>query len=121
MAKVRVRLHIQQPQINQFLKDALDLTLSEGSTVVDMIKVADEFILKEAGGFPVKGFRSLLHMIYHPCEERFYKQVAIQAFTRPGTLLDVRGNPKMPLPDGVTVIIVPEGGCMAEWEEPVAP
>jgi len=33
-------------------------------------------------------------MVYHPFENRFYKQVAIQGYTEPGSFLNVREDPK---------------------------
>ncbi|MFQ6075028.1 MAG: hypothetical protein ACE5Z5_02675 [Candidatus Bathyarchaeia archaeon] len=116
---VKVTLVIQQPEINRFLKDELRLALDDGASVIDIIKAADEHIIKRLGRFPVKGYKSLLHMTYHPIEERFYRQTAVHAYTRPGAFLNVRENPKMPLPDDVKIIIVPEGGCMSDEEEVV--
>jgi len=56
-------------------------------------------------------------MPYHPLEERFYRQVAVQAYERPGVFMPVRQNPKMPLPDGAIIILIPEGSCITEWED----
>jgi hypothetical protein len=72
----------------------------------------------ECGEFPVKGFKSLLHMVYHPYEERFYRQVAIQAYAKSKPFLNIRESPRMPLPNEATIILVPEGGCTTDWEQP---
>lgn len=58
-------------------------------------------------------------MIYNPVENRFYKQVAIAAHDKEGNMLNVRENPKAILRNGITVILVPAGGCIGEWEEVV--
>jgi hypothetical protein len=57
-------------------------------------------------------------MVYHSREDRFYKQVAIQAYTASNPFINLRENPRMQLPNQVTVILVPEGGCTTDWEEP---
>ena len=58
-------------------------------------------------------------MVYHPFENRFYKQVAIQGYSGPGYFLNIRENPKAPLLDGSTIILVPEGPCISETEDVV--
>ena len=57
--------------------------------------------------------------VYHPIENRFYKQVAIQGYIKPSSFLNVRESPQKPLPNGVTVILVPEGPCISEGEDVV--
>ncbi len=117
--KIEVTLVVQQPQISRVIKNPLEFQLEEGATIVDVIKLADEAILRRIGEFPVKDYRSLLHMVYHPIENRFYKQVAIQGYTEPGSFLNVREDPKKPLPKSVTIVLVPEGPCISEWEDPI--
>ena len=39
-----------------------------------------------------EGFKSLLQMIYHPNENQFYKQVAIQAHAASEPFLNIREN-----------------------------
>ncbi|MFH0897463.1 MAG: hypothetical protein V1850_05395, partial [Candidatus Bathyarchaeota archaeon] len=63
------------------------------------------------------GYKSLLHMVCHPFENRFYKQVAIQGYTSPGSFFNVRENPKIPLPNGITIILAPQGPCISEAED----
>jgi hypothetical protein len=58
-------------------------------------------------------------MVYHSIEDRFYKQVAIQGFAPGQPFLNVRENPSRPLPDQTTIILIPEGGCASDWEQPV--
>ena len=58
-------------------------------------------------------------MIYNPFENRFYKQVAITAYKQSGQTLNVRDDPKKELPEGITVTLIPAGGCITEWEEAI--
>mgnify|MGYP001072877931 CR=1 FL=1 len=119
MGKVEVTFILQQPALNQLIKEPLEFGLDEGASIVDAIKFVDERILERAGRFPLKGFKSLLHMTYNPLSNRFYRQVAIQGYARPGSFLNLRENPKEPLPSKVTIVLVPDGPCISEWEDVV--
>ncbi len=119
MGKIRVTFMLQQSDIGHLIRRPLELSLDEGGSVIDAIRLIDEEILKKISGFPVKGYKSLLHMVYHPFENRFYKQVAIQGYTSPGVFLNVRKNPKEPLPNDVTIVLAPEGPCILEREDVV--
>ena len=74
-------------------------------------------MIKSKGSFPVSDYQSLLHMVYNPVENRFYKQVAITAYKGTGQSLNVREDLRKELPEGVTVTLIPAGGCISEWEE----
>ncbi len=50
-------------------------------------------------------------MVYHPIEDRFYKQVAVQASMKSKPFLNVKENPEMPLPNETTIILIPQDGC----------
>ena len=76
-------------------------------------------IVTRAGTFPVIGYKSLVHMVYHPFQNRFYKQVAIQGYSGPGSFFNLREDPKRPLPNGVTIILIPNGPCISEAEDVV--
>jgi hypothetical protein len=117
MGQIKVTLVLRQSDINRSIKGPFELPLEEGKSVIDVIKRVDVEILKKLTKFPVKGCKSLLHMVYHPFENRFYKQVAIQGYSRPGSFLNVRENLKKPLPDGITIILVPDGPCISEGED----
>ena len=118
MGKVQVTLIVKQSEISREVKDPLVFVLDEGATIIDVINLADREILK-AGKFPVKGYKSLLQMVYHPFENRFYEQVAVQGYTSPGSFLNLRENPRKPLPNSVTIVLVPEGPCISGWEKTV--
>lgn len=95
----------------------LELLLEDKACVLDVIIAVDKEIKRRCGKFPANDFESLLHMTYHPREERFYRQVGIQAHTKSQFFIGVRENPKMILPNDVTLILIPEGGCVTGWEK----
>jgi len=117
MAKVKVTFIVQHTAIHRIFREPFELDLDDRGTILDAIRLVDEEILKKTGKFPVEGYKSLLHMVYHPFENRFYNQVAIQGYLKPGSFLNVRENPKKPLPNNVTIMLVPEGPCSSEGEE----
>jgi len=112
----KIKLRIQEPSINKIVGRELELHLHEKANVLDLIVGADK-IIRSRGRFPSKHYQSLLHCVYNPVEERFYEQTGINAYTASKKFLDVRNNPKMELPDGAIVILLPEGGCITAWEE----
>jgi len=115
----RVNLIVRQPDVSRIFPNSFQFSLEDDASFIDVLRMADEEIRKKCETFPAKKYKSLLHMVYHPYENRFYKQVAIQANTSSLQFLNVRENPLMPLPNGTTVILIPHGGCITDWEEPV--
>jgi hypothetical protein len=115
----RVTLIVRQTEISRVFPSGFQLLLEDNASTIDAIRVADEEIKRKCGQFPVKKYRTLLHMVYHPHENRFYKQVAIQAHADSKQFLNIRENPKMPLPNETTIILIPQGGCQTDWEEPI--
>ena len=114
----RVKMVIHEPLINKIMGSELNLLLSDKTNVIDAINEVDKLISNK-GNFPLPAYQSLLHMVYNPVEDRFYKQVAIAAYKDQSQMLKVRDNPEKELPDGVTIILIPAGGCISEWEEVV--
>jgi hypothetical protein len=114
----RTKLFIHEPSINKVIGRELNLYLEDKASPVDAIIEVDK-IIKTKGSFPIPDYRSLLHMIYNPVENRFYKQVAITAYEQAGKMLNVRDNPKKPLPEETTLTLIPAGGCISEWEEAI--
>jgi len=112
----RIKLFIHEPTINKVIGRELNLLLDERANLIDAIRSVDKMIISK-GSFPLPGYRSLLHMIYNPVENRFYKQVAISAYSHLGQMLNVRDDPRKEIPDGITVTLIPSGGCISEWEE----
>jgi len=115
----QITLIVRQAEISKAFPNGLQLVLEENASALDAIKAGNEEIKRKCGNFPVKGFKSLLQMVYHPYENRFYKQVAIQASIKSKPFLNVRDNPKMPLPNETIIILIPQGGCQTDWEEPI--
>lgn len=114
----RIKLFIHEPPINKVVGRELNLLLNDKATLVDAISEVDKMI-NSKGGFPVPGYQSLLHMVYNPVENRFYKQVAITSYKQSGQTLNLRDDPKKGLPEGTTVTLIPAGGCISEWEEAI--
>lgn len=114
----RVKLVIHQPLINKVIGKEVILLLDDKANLLDAISEVDRIITGK-GGFPVPHYGSLLHMVYNPMENRFYKQVAIAAHRESGQMLNIREKPKNELPEGATVILIPAGGCIGEWEEAI--
>jgi len=111
-----IRLIIHEPSINRVVGSELNMLLHDEFNLIDAINEVDKLI-SNRGGFPLPDYRSLLHMVYNPVENRFYKQVAVAAYKEPDQMLNVRDNPKKELPEGTTIILIPAGGCISEWEE----
>jgi len=114
----RIKLVVHEPLINRVIGSELNLLLDKKANLVDAISEVDKLI-NSKGGFPLPDYRSLLHMVYNPVENRFYKQVAVTAHKEPDQMLNVRDNPTKELPEGTTVILIPTGGCISEWEEAI--
>jgi len=112
----RIRLIIHEPSINRVVGSELNLLLLDEANLVDAINEVDNLI-SDKGGFPLSDYRSFLHMVYNPVENRFYKQVAVTAHDEFGQMLSIREDPKKELPEGTTIILIPVGGCISEWEE----
>jgi hypothetical protein len=115
----KVTLIVRQTEISKVFPSGFQLLLEDNASCIDAIRAADEEIKKKCETFPVKKYRSLLQMVYHPYEDRFYKQVAIQAHVNSKQFWNIRENPRMPLQNEANVILIPQGGCITDWEEPV--
>ncbi len=114
----RIKLFIHEPSINKIIGRELNLLLPDTANLIDTINEVDKRI-KSKGDFPTPHYKSLLHMIYNPVQNRFYKQVAITAYKEARQMLNVRDDPKKELPEGITVVLIPAGGCISEWEEAI--
>ena len=112
----RIKLIIHEPLINKLIGSEVNLLLDDEANLMEAINEMDKTIGRK-GKFPVPNYQSLLHMIYNPVQNRFYKQVAVSAYEESGQPLNVRDDPKKALPEGITVILIPAGGCISEWEE----
>jgi len=45
--------------------------------------------------------------------------VALAAYKEGGDMINLRVDPKQTLPVNVTVVLIPSGGCISEWEEAI--
>jgi hypothetical protein len=120
---ISVQLTIGQlPILSEILGDEVNLTLDDRATILDVIDTIDKTFSKK-GGFPITDYGSLMHMVYNPLKKRFYNQVAVTAYAIDSDerrILDVRKNPAQPLAELTTVILVPEGVCITDYEKPIS-
>ena len=114
-----VRLIVRQADIVREFPNGFLLRVEDDASVIDVIEAADREIREKCEEFPVRRYHCLLSMVYHPLEKRFYSQVAIQAYEKSNLFLNVREKPETPVPAETTIVLVPEGGCSTDWEEPV--
>jgi len=114
----KVKLVIHESSVNKQIGAELLLQMNDKANCIDVINEVDRLI-NERGGFSLPGYRSLLHMVYNPAENRFYKQVAVSAYKEGEGMINLRVDPKQQLPADVTVVLIPAGGCISEWEEVV--
>ena len=112
----KVKLIIYEPSVNKVIGRELNLLLDDKANLIDVINEVDK-IINGKGSFPVPDYQSLFHMIYNPVENRFYKQVALRGHVESDLSLNARDDPKKELPERTTVILIPAGGCISEWEE----
>jgi len=118
MAK-KITFVVQDNTINKVIGKEHELVLREGANVIDAINEMDKIICEKCK-FPNKYYNSLLHWIYNPIEKRFYEQVALNAYTPTQRFLNIRSDIKAEIPDGTTIILKPEGGCISGREEPIS-
>jgi len=110
---------VQDGSVKEVLGKERELVLQGGANVIDAINEIDKIIC-EKGKFPNKYYSSLLHWVYDPIEKRFYEQVALNAYTPTQKFLNIRSDIKAEIPDGATIILKPEGGCISGREEPIS-
>lgn len=112
-----INLVVRKSEISKLFPNGFQLLMEDDVSIIDVIKSADREIRRKIDRFPISNFTSLLQMVYHQKEDRFYRQVAIQAYTKTSQFLNIRENPRTALPNGTTIILIPEGGCSTDWEE----
>ena len=112
----RVIISINEGLITKMLGSWLELAIEDEANILDVIIKVDEIITSK-GGFPLSEYKGLLHMLYNPITDRFYKQVGVHTYTKPGKFYNVRENVRQVLPDGAILVLIPNAGCIGEWEE----
>ena len=122
----KIRLEIQQKEINAVVGGQFELSLYGESTIVDAIIEVDKMISVK-GGFPTKEiysrtkmeYYSLLHMIYNPLEKRIYNHVLVSAFPGSELSFKLKHKPELILSNGTTVRIILKTLCGDEAPESV--
>jgi len=112
----KVTFVIRDPDINKLLGNEIELALDDGANIIDVIKKVDELILQKTSSFPIKGCRSLLHLTFHPTEQRFYNHAALTAYSQTEKFLNVKTDLDLPLPDRAVVVLALTI-CGGEWEQ----
>jgi len=107
---------INEGSITKVLGAWLELVIEDEASILDVIIKVDE-IINSKGGFPLSKYKGLLHMLYNSITGKFYKQVGVHAYTEPGKFYNVRDNVRQILPNGATIVLIPNAGCIGEWEE----
>ena len=111
----RIKLIVHEPLVNKIIGSELNLELDDEASVIAAVTKVDRLV-DQKGDFPLSDYKSLLHMIYDPVRNRFYNQVAVTAYLEGGDMINLRVDPKQNLPADVTVVLIPSGGCISEWE-----
>ena len=87
---LRISAIVRQAQKKGILPNGFHLLLEDNYSVLDTIRVADEEIKNKVEKFPVEKCKSLFPMVYQSREDRFYKQVAVQAYTASNPFFNLR-------------------------------
>ena len=112
----RVNLKILDSALKDVVGGEFTIQLNDKDTILHLLNKLDE---TRSGQFFIKKYpeyRSLLHMLWHPVERRFYKHVALSAYTKNNVFWEVRKHPELVLPAGVTIYLG-LGLCKSEGEE----
>lgn len=108
MKRILLNIH------HRSLHTDLSLELEDSATMMDALKKADCMLQNDVKAGICPG---LLYLVWHPKENRFYKQVAITGSCPGQQFIDIRETMNEPLPDKTQVIIIPDDGCATDFEE----
>jgi hypothetical protein len=112
----QVKLKVLDSSLKQVLGGGFTIRLQDEANILDLISKIDAC---KKGQFFVKDYpeyHSLLHLMWNPVEKRFYRQIARSAYTTDNKFFEVRKNPHLELPDGLTIYLG-LGLCKSESEE----
>jgi hypothetical protein len=59
----------------------------------------------------------LLHAIFNPKENRFYRQIGINAYTEKGDFINIREDPLQILPENSRIYILTKGPCISDFDQ----
>ena len=112
----QVKLKVIDSSLKEVLGGEFTINLEDEADILDLIKKIDA---TRKGQFFIKNYpeyHSLLHLMWNPIEKRFYRQIALSAYTKDNKFFEVRKNPQLKLPDGLTIYLG-LGLCKSESEE----
>ena len=112
----QVKLKILDSSLKEVFGGEFNINLDDEADILDLIIKIDS---TRKGQFFIKNYpeyRSLLHLMWNPIEKRFYRQIAISAYTKDNKFFEVRKNPQLALPNGLTIFLG-LGLCKSEYEE----
>ena len=112
----QVKLKVIDSSLKEVLGGEFTINLEDEADILDLIKKIDA---TRKGQFFIKNYpeyHSLLHLMWNPIEKRFYRQIALSAYTKDNKFFEVRKNPQLKLPDGLTIYFG-LGLCKSESEE----
>jgi len=84
-----VALIVRQTALNRIFPNGFHFLLEDDASILDTIKAADEEIMKKVNRFPIEKCRSLLHMVYHPSENRGAVKLSVDDFPVKNRLMKV--------------------------------
>jgi hypothetical protein len=111
-----VTLKILDSSVKETIGGEFTLCLYDDANILHLINKIDTC---RKGRFFIATYpeyRSLLHMIWNPLQKRFYKQIALSAYTTNNEFFEARKNPERVLPNGLTIFLG-LGLCKSEGEE----
>lgn len=114
----QVKLKVLDSSLKEVLGGEFTIRLLDKANILDLINEIDA---TKKGQFFIKDYpeyHSLPQMMWNPIEKRFYKQIALSAYTTDNKFFEVRKNPHLKLPDGLTIYLG-LGLCKSESEEVV--
>ena len=112
----QVKLKVIDSSLKEVLGGEFTINLEDEADILDLIKKIDA---TRKGQFFIKNYpeyHSLLHLMWNPIEKRFYRQIALSAYTKDNKFFEVRKNPQLKLPDELTIYFG-LGLCKSESEE----
>lgn len=112
----QIKLKVIDSSLKEVLGGEFTIELDDGADILDLINKIDS---TRKGQFFIKSYpeyHSLLHLLWNPIEKRFYRQIALSAYTKDNKFFEVRKNPQLKLPDGLTIYLG-LGLCKSEGEE----
>ena len=112
----QVKLKVLDSSLKEVLGREFNIELDDEANILDLIIKIDA---TRKGKFFIKNYpeyHSLLHLMWNPVKKRFYRQIALSAYTKDNKFFEVRKNPQLKLPDGLTIFLG-LGLCKSESEE----